>query len=97
MPDQIRRPFFLVALCAWVLVVLVELGSGLLLPVASLSEAQLLAAMTSDNSDPPSPADLRSMVRARNEKPPRPGYAISSLAAFDGLALLGLFWMEQRW
>jgi hypothetical protein len=95
MLDQIRRPFFLAALIAWLLVVLVEVGAGFVLPVPDVSSIDLGAAIVHDNSDqpPPTAAELQDMVRARTEKPPRPGYAISSLAAFDLLAFLGLFWM----
>lgn len=95
MLDSIRRPFFLAALVAWLLVVLVELGAGLFLPVPdrSLDELRQTIAASDPARPPPGDAELRSMVRARGEKPPRPGYAITSLAAFDGLAFLGLFWM----
>src|SRR5689334_19900416 len=95
MPDQLRRPFFLAALIAWLLVVLTEIGAGFL-PVPDVSGKELRAAILRDRSPgeaPPSDADLQNMVRARNEDPPRPGYAITALVAFDGLAFLGLFWM----
>jgi len=91
---EIRRPFFLAALIAWLLVVLVEIGSGFL-PVPNVSASELRAAIIRDNPDeePPSATDVQDMVRTRNEEPPRPGYAISTLIAFDGMAFLGLFWM----
>jgi hypothetical protein len=92
--DEIRRPFFLAALVAWLLVVVVELGSNLI-PVPAVSAAQLKAQILHDAPDdpPPSDADLQDMVRVRREQPPRPGYAITSLIAFDGMAFMGLFWM----
>jgi hypothetical protein len=95
MLDRIRRPFFLAALLAWLVVVLVEVGAGFVLPVPDVSVAELRTAIVHDNPDrpPPTVADLQDMVRARAEQPPRPGYAISSLAAFDLLVFLGLFWM----
>jgi hypothetical protein len=95
MLDQIRRPFFLAALIAWLLVVLTEIGSGFL-PVPDVSAKDLRAAIVRDNPPdeaPPGDADLQNMAQARKDKPPRPGYAISALVAFDGLAFLGLFWM----
>jgi hypothetical protein len=92
--DEIRRPFFLLALIAWLLVVLVELGSSFL-PVPDVSAAQIKAQLLRDSPDepPPSDADLQGMARARSDQPPRPGYAITALFAFDGLAFMGLFWM----
>ncbi len=95
MPDQLRRPFFLAALIAWLLVVLTEIGAGFL-PVPDVSGKELRAAIVRDQppgEPPPDDADLQNMVRARSEQPPRPGYAITALAAFDGLVFLGLFWM----
>jgi hypothetical protein len=92
---EIRRPFFLAALIAWLLVVLVEIGSGFL-PVPAVSARDLRAAILRDQAPgeaPPGDVDLQNMVRARSEQPPRPGYAITALVAFDGLAFLGLFWM----
>jgi hypothetical protein len=93
--DQIRKPFFWAALIAWLLVVLVELGSSFL-PVPDVSARELRESIMRDqppDQDPPDEADLQSMVRARSEQPPRPGYAITALIAFDGMAFLGLFWM----
>ncbi|HWO22620.1 MAG TPA: hypothetical protein VNO30_27865 [Kofleriaceae bacterium] len=95
MLDRLRRPFFVAALIAWLLVVLVELGAGLL-PVPDVSATELRAAILRDrppDEPPPSDAELQGMVRARREEPPRPGYAITALVAFDGLVFLGLFWM----
>jgi hypothetical protein len=95
MIDQIRKPFFWAALIAWLLVVLVELGSSFL-PVPDVSVRELRESIMRDqpaDRDPPDEADLQSMVRARSEQPPRPGYAITALIAFDGMAFLGLFWM----
>lgn len=95
MIDQIRKPFFWAALIAWLLVVLVELGSGFL-PVPDVSARELRASIMRDqpaDQDPPDDADLQNMVRARREQPPRPGYAITALIAFDGMAFLGMFWM----
>jgi hypothetical protein len=94
MLDQIRRPFFLAALIAWLLVVLAEVGSGFL-PVPDVSAKELRTAIMHDSPDqePPGAAELQHMVQARKTKLPRPGYAISALVAFDGLAFLGLFWM----
>lgn len=95
MLDQIRRPFFLAALIAWLLVVLVELGAAFL-PVPELSVAELRAAILRDlppGEAPPSSAELQDLIRARDADPPRPGHAITALVAFDGLALLGLSWM----
>ncbi len=95
MLDRLRRPFFLAALIAWLLVVLVEIGASFL-PVPDLSVAELRAAILRDlpaGEEPPSNAELQDMIRARQDKPPRPGYAITALVAFDGLVFLGLFWM----
>jgi hypothetical protein len=95
MLDTIRRPFFLAALIAWFLVVLTEIGSSFL-PVPDVSAIELRAAILRDqppDEPPPDDADLQNMIQARREQPPRPGYAISTLAAFDGLVFLGLFWM----
>lgn len=96
MLDHIRPPFFLAALICWFVIVLVEVGAGLLLPVPDVSAGELRAAILRDqppDQDPPSDTDIDNMVRARRSDPPRPGYAISALAALDGLAFLGLFWM----
>lgn len=95
MIDQLRKPFFWAALIAWLLVVLVELGSSFL-PVPDVTVRELRESIMRDqpaDQDPPDEADLQSMVRARSEQPPRPGYAITALIAFDGMAFLGLFWM----
>jgi hypothetical protein len=95
MLDQIRRPFFWAALIAWLLVVLVEIGSSFL-PVPDVSVQDLRESILRDQGPgeaPPDPGALQDMVRARREQPPRPGYAITALIAFDGLVLLGLFWM----
>jgi len=95
MLDEIRRPFFLAALAAWLLVLLVEIGAGFL-PVPEVSAQELRATITRDQAegeDPPSDAELQDMIQARREQPPRPGFAISALVAFDGQVLLGLFWM----
>jgi hypothetical protein len=93
--DELRKPFFVAALIAWFLVVLVEIGSNLL-PVPDVSAAELKLAILKDlpeGEDPPSDRELQDMVRARSEKPPRPGYAITALVAFDGMVFLGLVWM----
>lgn len=95
MLDQIRKPFFLGALIAWLLVVLVEVGSSLL-PVPDVSASELRASIVRDQGpgeEPPDAAALQDLVRARRDKPPRPGYAITALVAFDGMAFLGLLWM----
>lgn len=95
MLDQIRKPFFVAALIAWLLVVLVEIGSSFL-PVPDVSVSELRASIVRDQGpgqEPPDAAALQDMVRARHEQPPRPGFAITALVAFDGLVLLGLFWM----
>src|SRR5215510_1534986 len=94
--DEIRRPFFLAALIAWLLIVLVEVGASFLLPVPSVTKADFVAAIGNDPSQrdsPPSQQDVEKMFAARIKNPPRPGYAITTLIAFDGLAFLGLFWM----
>jgi hypothetical protein len=96
MLDEIRKPFFLAALVAWLLIVLVEVGANFLLPVPSVAKADFIAAIQGDPSQrdsPPSPQELDKMFAKRGEKPPRPGYAITTLIAFDGLAFLGFFWM----
>jgi hypothetical protein len=92
--DEIRKPFFVLALIAWLLVVVVELGSNLL-PVPEVTATQLKAQLLHDAPDQPPPVDgdLEGMVRARSAQPPRPGYAIASLIELDGLAFMGLFWM----
>ena len=95
MIDQIRKPLFWAALIVWLVVVLVELGSNFL-PVPDVSARELRASIMREqgpDQDPPDDADLQSMVRTRSEQPPRPGYAITALIAFDGMVFLGLFWM----
>ena len=95
MIDQIRKPFFWAALIAWLLVVLTEIGASFL-PVPDISARELRESIIRDqpaDQDPPDEADLQNMVRARSEQPPRPGYALTALIAFDGMAFLGLFWM----
>jgi hypothetical protein len=93
--DKLRRPFFVAALIAWLLVVLVELGAGFFLPVPEPSVDELQATIARDlpEEEPPSRDELQAMIDTRNAEPPRPGYAITALAAFDILALLGLWWM----
>ena len=95
MGGEIRRPLFLGALVAWLVVVLVEVGASVL-PVPPLTVGELRAALERDQPDepPPGPAELAEMVRARNDQPPRPGYAITAQAGLDGVAvLIGLAWM----
>jgi hypothetical protein len=95
MLDKLRRPFFVAALIAWLLVVLVELGAGFFLPVPEVKLPELRETIARDLSEEetPSDADLYAMIETRCKQPPRPGYAITALAAFDALALLGLWWM----
>jgi hypothetical protein len=59
--DRLRRPFFVAALIAWLLVVLVEIGASFL-PVPDLSVAELRAAILRDlpaGEEPPSNAELQ--------------------------------------
>jgi hypothetical protein len=95
MANEINRPFFLAALICWLLVVLVELGSSFL-PVPDITFGQLtqtLAREKEPDQDMPSESERLEMVRTRNDKPPRPGFAITSLISFDALAFMGFFWM----
>jgi hypothetical protein len=98
MSNEINRPFFLAALIAWFLVVLVEIGSSFL-PVPDITAEQLSTTIQREkepDQDMPEPDELREMARQRNEQPPRPGFAITSLIAFDAIAFLGFFWMGAR-
>lgn len=95
MANEINRPFFLAALIAWLLVVLVEIGSSFL-PVPDLTVRDLRTTILLEkepDQDMPSDDELGEMVKTRNEQPPRPGFAITSLVAFDALAFMGFFWM----
>lgn len=93
MLDALNRPLFLLALIAWFLVVLVEIGSSFL-PVPEPTAIQMHAQMVREQpDDPPSLADVEQMKRERDKEPPRPGYAITCLIFFDGMAFLGFFWM----
>jgi hypothetical protein len=94
MLDEINRPFFLLALIAWLLVVCVEIGSSFL-SVPEPTAQQMQAQMIREQPDepPPSIAEINEMKKERDKDPPRPGYAITCLIFFDGLAFLGFFWM----
>jgi hypothetical protein len=94
MLDELRRPFFVAALIAWLLVVLVEVGSSFL-PACEVTQDELLAAIVRDQpgEDPPSNEDLQNMIHERQTHPPRPGFAITALVAFDAWVLVSMFWM----
>src|SRR5262245_12495044 len=94
MPDELRKPLFVAALIAWLLVVLVEIGSAFL-PVADVTQEQLRVAIVRDQpgEDPPSNQDLQNMISEREAQPPRPAFAITALVAFDAWVLLSMFWM----
>lgn len=98
MSSELNRPFFLAALIAWFLVVLVELGSSLL-PVPDVTAPQLKVMIEREkepDQETPGDDELKEMAAQRKKDPPRPGFAITCLVAFDGIAFLGLFWMGAR-
>lgn len=90
MLDQLRLPVFLLSVLSFLLVVLVETGAGLFLPVSSPDLAQMRASITREGVEPPDDATLREHLRVRQEQPPRPGYALTALVLGDGLLLLTL-------
>ena len=88
MLDGLRTPFFIASAVCCLLVVLIEAGAGVLLPVGQPSAAEVRSRIVEAGVDPPDDAELRATLKTREDKPPRPGYALSSLAMIDGLVLL---------
>jgi hypothetical protein len=93
MAARLQTPFFVIAFVVWVFVLLIEMGSSLFLPLSTPTPSTFSQTVSAGADPAPSQEDVQAMFQQRRTNPPRPGYAIQAMAAFDGFVLLGLLWM----
>jgi hypothetical protein len=88
--DEMRRPFFVVALVALVVVVGLEIGSSWMVRPAPASRGALVRAMRDEGLDDGEIIDALEQLDAREPGDQPPGLAIPSMALVDGLLLLSV-------
>jgi hypothetical protein len=88
--DEMRRPFFVVALIALVVVVGLEIGSSWMVQPAPASRGALVQAMRDEGLDDGEIIDALEQLDAREPGDRPPGLAIPSMALVDGLLLLSV-------
>lgn len=88
--DEIKRPFFVVALVALLAVVGVELGSSLFIAPADVTAEQLASTLRDEGFGPDQIAEAVASLDDLNAGDDPPGVAITALAMIDGLLLLSM-------
>lgn len=88
--DEMRKPFFVVALIAMFVVVGIEIGSSWMMKPGTMSESALVKAMRDEGLDDDEISDALEQIRDQEPGDDPPGVAIPMLAIVDGMLLLSV-------